>query len=326
VLIVACNKDVAYQLLDKYEFEYRGIGNFNGSLMKKAISLPWLDFKMYLELKKFNPDIILGFGSIIGSHASFLRQKKCINFEDTETSMGQIRLYLPFTDTVCTPSCFLKDLGPKQIRYNGYTGLTHLHPNYYKPDPSVLDELDLNKEDEFIILRFVSWTATHDLGHSGIKNRLDLIKELENYGRVFISSESELNKDYEKYKIRSSPEKLHDLLYYSSLYIGEGGTTASEAAILGTHSIFISTASGQYGVFRDLERYGLLWTYDNEKNVAKKVGEILQNNPKIEGKRKRDVLLKDKIDVTAFMCQLIENYPDNVADLRDHNHVKGSKL
>jgi uncharacterized protein len=160
-------------------------------------------------------------------------------------------------------------------------------------------------------LRFVSWTASHDVGEHGVKNRIDLVNELEKYGKILISAEGKLEADLERYRVRISPEKMHDLLYYATLYIGEGATMASEAAVLGTHSILISTCAKHCGVFNDLNKYNLLWFYDDEGGVIDKAKEILQNHPKEEGKRKREKLLEDKINVTAFMYWLIENYPES---------------
>ena len=227
ILILAVDKDVTYKLLDNYEFNYVKFGQHHSSLIKKVIDIPVSDLKSYRISRKFNPDVFVGFGSIFASHASFLLRKNCVVLEDTESSMEQIRLYLPFASTVLTPTCFRRDLGKKQIRYDGYTGLTHLHPNYFHPDPAILDDLGLSLDEPFIILRFVSWTASHDFRQSGIKNNIELVKKLEKFGRVLITSERPLSGDLDEKRIRIAPEQLHNLLYYSSLYIGEGGATAS---------------------------------------------------------------------------------------------------
>lgn len=310
VLITATEKDVAFKLLDNYGFNYINLGSYGKSLIEKLVNIPILDLKMYLKVKKFNPDIFIGLGSIRAAHASFLLRKKCIILEDTEHSTEQIKLYLPFATAVCTPSCFKSNLGKKQIRYNGYHELAYLHPNYFTPNPKVLSELGLSKNDPYIVMRFVSWEASHDIGQYGIQDEIKLVNELEKYGRVLITSEKELNPILEKYKIRVSPEKLHDLLYYSLLCIGDGGTTASECAVLGTPSIYISSLVGTMGNFSELEmRYGLLFSFKDQTNALNKAIEILRT-PKIKStwSQKRDQLLKDKIDVTSFMLKLIENY------------------
>ncbi|HEC77313.1 MAG TPA: DUF354 domain-containing protein, partial [Thermoplasmatales archaeon] len=247
------------------------------------------------------------------AHVSAVLNKPFIIFEDTEHATVAQKICLPFTDAVVTPDCYMRDFGKKHVRFNGYYELAYLHPNYFKPDPSVLDDLGLRRDDNFIILRFVSWGATHDICQHGIKNKMELVRKLDKYGRVLITSEGVLNTKLEKYKIKISPEKLHDLLYYASLYIGEGGTMATESAVLGTHAIHISTTAKYCGIFYDLNKYDLMWISDAENGAIGKVVEILQkNNIKKEGKRKREKLLKDKIDVTAFMIKFMEIYPESL--------------
>lgn len=308
VLITASEKDVTCKLLNNYGFDYINMGSYGYSLIAKLINILVMDIKMYNAVTNFKPDIFVGFGSIRAAHVSYFLRKKCILFEDTEHSMEQIRLYLPFVNAVCTPACFKKDLGRKQVRYNGYTELAHLHPNYFTPNPAVLDEIGLSKDDKFVILRFVSWGATHDIGQHGIQNRIRLVKELERYGRVLITSEGQLDKELEKYKIKVSPEKMHDLLYYASLYVGEGATMATESAILGTPSIYVSSLVGTMGNFVELEqKYCLLFNYKDPDQASEKALEFIQKtNLKEQWKKRREVLLKDKIDVTAFMVKFVE--------------------
>jgi hypothetical protein len=188
----------------------------------------------------------------------------------------------------------------------------------------VLEELGLEEGDPFIILRFVSWGASHDIGHHGIQNKIEFVKELEKYGRVLITSEADMGPEFEKYKIKVSPEKLHDLLYYATLYIGEGGTTASEAATLGTHAIHISTTAKYCGLFNMLHDYGLMWTFDDEKGVINISKNLLQERDlwKI-GKEKRDSMVEDYLDVTDFMVRVIDEYPKSLQTIQQRKKYVG---
>ena len=311
VLITASGKDVAYDLLDRYKLNYINMGTYGKSLIQKLVNIPIMDFKLYNIAYSYKPDIFIGFGSIRCAHVSKLIKKPCINLDDTEHSVQEHILYIPFTDAVLTPTCFKKNMGKKHIRYNGYTELAYLHPNWFTLNPSVLDEIGLSKDDLFIILRFVSWNASHDIGQHGIKNKVKLVYELERYGKVIISSEGRLPKELEKYKFKISPEKLHDLLYYATLYIGEGATTASECAILGTHAIYINTLRLGY-TDEEEEKYKLVFNFSNPKTMEQdafnKALELLKDpNLRLKGKIKRDRLLSDKIDVTGFLIDFVEN-------------------
>jgi predicted glycosyltransferase len=325
-LITASEKDVSYRLLAAYGFDYIKLGNYGKSLIQKAINLPLMDLRMYNAIKGFNPDFCIGSGSIRVAHVAYMLKSVSILLESTEHSGEQHRLYIPFVSTILTPSCFKKDLGAKQIRFDGYKELMYLHPDYFTPDLAVLTEIGLTEGDPFIIVRFVSWDASHDVGQHGIRDKVGLVKALEQYGRVLITSEGALPEELQPYQIQVSPEKLHDLLYYATLYVGEGGTTASEAAVLGTPSLYVSSLAGTMGNFIELEEtYDLLYSFTDGGAALDKAVEILQD-PKSKDKWriKRDRLLTDKIDVTEFMVWFVENYPRSFTEMKEHPEAQYS--
>jgi predicted glycosyltransferase len=327
ILVTARNKDVTLDLLDKFGMGYVEVGRYKKNNVSKAVEMFRINYKLYKLAKRFNPDVLIGsVGNVYVAHVSALINKPSILFSDTEHGTLQNLLSYPFASAICTPSCYTKDLGKKQIRYNGYHELAYLHPNYFTPNPAVLDEMGLSKDDIFIILRFVSWDASPDVGQHGIKNKIELVRELEKYSRVFITSEGRLDEELEKYKIKVSPEKLHDLLYYTGLYVGEGATMASEAAVLGTHAVYVNTLRLGY-TDEEEEKYDLVYNFSDEKTMEKeafdKALELLENNNlRKDGKRKREKLLKDKIDVTAFMVWFIENYPESFKEMKENPWVQ----
>jgi len=320
IKITARNKEIALYLLNCYGLGYTIISTKGEGLLGIGKELLIRDYRLFKIAKNFKPDIMMAVLDPSIAHVGKLLRIPSVMFTDTEHAKLINLVTFPFSDVICTPSCFNRDLGKKQIRYNGYHELAYLHPNYFTPNPAVLDEIGLSKDDTFIILRFVSWSASHDVGQHGIKNKIELVRELEKYGRVLITSEGLLPKELEEYKIKVSPEKLHDLLYYASLYLGEGGTMATESAILGTPSIYVSSLVGTMGNFIELEqKYGLVFNYkDPDKTVEKAVELIQKANLKEEWKNKREALLKDKIDVTASMVWFVENYPESFKEMKDN--------
>ncbi len=317
MLITATEKEVSLQLLDNYHFDYVNLGNNGNSVIKKLLNIPVMDVKMYLAARKFKPDIFIGLGSIRASHASFLLRKKFISVEDTECSFEQILLYLPFTSIVFTPTWFKRDLGKKQFKLDAFKELAYLHPNYFTPSPLVLEKLGLKENERFIVVRFISWNASHDIGQAGIKDKIGFVKTLEQYGKVFISSEGRLEKELEQYQIKIPPELFHDLLYYATLYIGEGGSTASESALLGTHAVLIDPEAKQCGNFYDLHSYDLLWFVENASDgldIAKRL--LGDEDLRQKGKAKLANLLKDKIDLTRFLVWFVENYPESYDEIK----------
>jgi len=318
VNIVARDKDVTLKLLNIYGFKYEVISGYYYTMLGKMYNFIQTVRKLLKKARKMRPDMLIGVGDPYVAHVGKLIGKPSIVFTDTEDAKLANVLTFPFASVICTPSCFKEDLGRKHVRYNGYHELAYLHPNYFKPDENVLDFLS-SENDKIIIVRFISWSASHDIGLKGIKSRTDFIRTLENYGRVFITSEGKLDKKLEKYRITITPEKIHSLLYYADLYIGEGGTMAAEAAILGTPSIHIEStskgiATGELsGNFIELrDKYGLLYFYPDQNKALEKAMEILENgNSKKEWQRKRERLLSEKIDVTAWMTDFIERFPDS---------------
>ncbi len=317
ILITATKKDISLQLLDNLGYRYVNLGSYGDTLLQKLWNLPIIDIRMYNAVKKFNPDLFIGLGSIRAAHVSFAMRKTSIVIDDTEISKEQMLLFMPFVNVVCTPEYFKLDLGKKQVRFNAYKELAYLHPKYFKPDPGVLDTLGIKSDEKFIIVRFITWGASHDVGQHGIADRLAFINELEQYGRVLISSEGELGPEFDKYRISLPPEKFHDLLYYATLYIGEGGTTATEAALLGTHSILIDTSAKQCGNFYDLNSYGLLWFTGDTREGLDIAGKLLADpDIKSQGKQKLQKLLDEKIDINEFIVWFVKNYPQSFTKMK----------
>lgn len=310
VKISARDKEITTRLLEIYGFKYHNIGKNQKGLKNKAIGMTKTDLKLYKIAKEFNPDILTGIHNPYVAHISWLLKKPSLIFTDTEHAKLANILTFPFSTAICTPSCFKNDLGRKQVRYNGYHELAYLHPNYFKPNFSILKELGLKKDERFTIVRFISWNASHDLGNVGIRlnERWQFIKELEKYCRVLVTSESKLPIEFDPYIIKLSPEKVHDLLYYATLYVGEGATMAVESAILGTPSIYVSTLAGTMGNLSELEeKYGLLFNCSSSEVALEKARELLKSTElKNIWCLKKEALLLDKIDVTEFTKKYIE--------------------
>ncbi|MCG8551062.1 MAG: DUF354 domain-containing protein, partial [Desulfobacterales bacterium] len=258
VRILAWDKDVTLYLLDTYGFDYEVIGKSYKNFLMKFYDMLRSDVKVLKAAMKFKPDLFIH-GDPYLAHVSTITGKYHIEYCDTDHAKLIHLTTFPFSDVICTPASFNKEVDPKKhLTFNGYSELAYLHPAYFKPNPSVLDELGLKMGERFIVMRFVAWGASHDVNQQGFNSKEEIVEGLEKYGRVFIVSEKELDESLEKYRISIPAQKVHDLLYYATLYIGEGATMASEAAILGTPSIYINTLRLGYTDEEENE-YGLLY-------------------------------------------------------------------
>ena len=325
ILITATKKDVALDLLDRYGLNYINLGSYGKTPIQKLINIPILDLKMYNAVRKFKPDIFVGLGSIRAAHASFLVNKPCVIFDDDEYSY---RLYKQFASTICTTHTFNLNLGKKHVKFNGYKELAYLHPKHFVPDPRVLEDMGISRDEDFIIMRFVGWKAIHDVGKQGLEDqkKIDYVKALEKYARVFISSENTLPPELQEYKINLSPEKIHHILYFAKLLVGDTQTMTTEAAVLGTPSIRCNSFVGENDMLNFIEleeKYGLIFNYKDPEKALQKAIELVQN-PDLKNiwKQKRDNMLNDKIDVTSFMVWFIENYPESFHKMKEDSSLQ----
>jgi predicted glycosyltransferase len=313
VWMIGRAKDVTTALLQEYGFRYVEGTTRRTGVVSMAIELLKKVALMVRVSREFKADLFLSEGSPAAAIASTLVQAPHITIDDTDHSGLEHALYVPFSDVVCTPSCYDKDLGRKQVRFDGYEELAYLHPNHFSPNPAVLSAIGLREGDVYFVVRFVSWEAVHDVGQRGFSRdgKVDLVAKLQKLGRVIITSESPLPPEFEPFRMSISPAKIHDLLAFSSLYIGEGGTMATEAAVLGVPSIFVSTL--QAGNYRELQDvYGLmLATADEYLAIEQAVRWGSDPDVKRAWRTKRARLLQDKVDVASWLIDLIDQYMDH---------------
>lgn len=324
IKITARDKEVSLDLLKKYNFPYVLTGVNKSSFLSKGFALIKNDYIIYKEAKQFNPDLLISFFLPFTAHIGKILRIPVIGFTDTEGAILNILLSERFTDVIITPKCYHREISVfKHVKFDGYFELSYLHPKYYIPDESVLKYLKLRKNDKYVILRFISWKASHDIGHKGIdlRNKINIVNELSKYARIFISSESDLPSELQKYKLTIPPEKMHHVQYYAHLLYGESTTMASECAMLGTPAIYINDVEA--GVLKEQEEYGLIRGFkETEQDINNSLSfavELLHMpNLKEEWQKRRQKMLEDKIDVAAFMVWFIENYPESANIIKEN--------
>ena len=201
------------------------------------------------------------------------------------------------------------DLGKfnfKKISYNSLHELAYLHPSRFTPDSKVLESYNLVNQ-KYFILRLVSLTASHDVGKTGLSNQLvqKLINLLETKGKVLITSERELPQQFEKYRMKISPEEIGHIMYYAEIFIGDSQTMTTEAAVLGVPSLRCNSFVGFIRSMAELEdKYSLTWGFlpANFNKLIEKVESLLETVClKEEQQKRRFKMLEDKVDFSAFL-------------------------
>ena len=308
VLVLAIDKDGAAELLRSYNIPYVLCAKGTG---KNIIEKGWLFFRLCgnhtMHALRFRPDILIGRASPMMAVAAWVCRKPHLLYEDTEVSKFSLNICKRFSSKIITPRTFLTDLGPKQERVDTYKELFYLHPDVFTPDREVLKKVGFNPDEPYVLVRFVAWNASHDVGKHGLSDaeQLSLVRRLEAAGvRVWVSSEKSLSPEMEPYRLRTPYAMAHHVLAFARLVYSEGATMASEAAILGVHAMYVNVI--QSGSTREQsERFHLLYNYNEgddryERALAKALELLSDPNLEQEGQEKRKRLLAEKVDINDY--------------------------
>jgi len=320
-LICARNKEITFDLLRRYNFEFvnRGVGGCG--VWGKFKYLAKADVLLYRFARDFKPDLFLSFSSPYAAHVSKLVGKPHIAFDDTEHARFEHALYVPFTDCILTPHSFKKKLGSNHLRFHGTMDLAYLHPSVFVPDLSFAGKYRMSNDKPIILMRFVSWKASHDQGFKGISlnDKIKLVHTLGAVAKIYISSESKLPDELSSYRLDIRPDEIYDFLSQCSLFIGESGSMATESVILGTPAIICNSAADLLGVFNYLGSFGSLFKITDVQKIMIKAQEILCNpESKISAKEIARKIIEENINLTPFMIWFVENYPDSRRKIIDN--------
>lgn len=319
ILVTVKDVPVIKQLLTAYGIPFKVLGEKGRSITGKMIKQLRFDAQLLAIAYKEKIDIGLG-TSITNSHVSVLSPMKSIFFcdDDDDVIPMAVNWSFPFVDSLLSPDA-LKGTRKKKdtIYYAGCQELAYLHPKRFTPDRKVLYEAGLADDDVFFIMRFNAFAAYHDIGERGLslENKICLAEYLSGFGKVFITTEKEIEPELKQYQINVSPEKIHSLMSFAKMFIGDSQTMTSEAAMLGIPALRCNSFAGRILNFEEQEhRYGLTYSFkpDNFKELMSKIKELVNNKDTgNEWSIKRDKMLADKIDVTGFMVWFVENYPES---------------
>ncbi len=309
-LVTAREKDCAVPLLEAYGIEHQVISKQRTGV-GLGLELIERTLRFISICRPFGPDVLTGImGPTIALASKLLRCDALICY-DTEMAKITNWFAYPLADQVLTPECYQRDIGPKHVRYPGYHELAYLHPNRFEPEASELTALDIDPTVPLAVVRFVSWQASHDIGETGfsLEGKRRLVALLAERGRVLITSEGPLPPDLAEYRSHVPVEKMHHVLAFAELLVGESATMSSECACLGTHSIFVSRTGRGYTDEQEA-RYGLVHYFrpEQEQEAMDRVRELLARpDLKADGQRRRQQLLSERIDVTDWLVKHFED-------------------
>lgn len=310
VLTLAVEKDGDTKLLEKFGIPYVLSARSTGkNVLEKGLLFLGLCIEHTYRALRFQPDILIGRASPMMAVASFISRKPHIIYEDTEVSKFSLRICKHLTTKIITPRTFLTDLGPAQERLDTYKELFYLHPSVFTPDKQKLRDVGFNPDEPYILVRFVAWNASHDIGRKGLDDagKIELVKKLSRYGRVYVSAEGNVPEALKPLLLKTPYELIHHVLAFAKLVYSEGATMASEAVVLGTHALYVNTiVSGS--TREQAERFQLLYNFNDgedryEKATAQAI-ELLETPDLVElGREKQKKLLEEKVDINHYYLE-----------------------
>jgi len=307
---------VARQLLEYYGFKYTLLPKKTDGLLGKVFKQLQYDFLIWRLCRQLKIDIAIG-TSVSVAHVSKISRVTSITFDDDDDEVQPLvtKFVHPFADVLLSPEALRGKRKRKDtLYYPGYHELAYLHPKRFQPDSSVLAEAGLNENDTFFIMRFNVFKAHHDVGVKGLtlEQKLELVRLLKPHGKIFITTERDIEPELKQYQIKISPEKIHSFMAYAKLFLGDSQTMTSEAAVLGIPSLRCNSFAGRISYLEEEEhRYGLTYAFkpSDFSALLNKLKELLGTTDlKFLWQIKRNMMLEDKIDVTSFWSWFLSNY------------------
>lgn len=324
ILITCKSIPIIELLLQHYNVQYIGLGVKGDGIVSKLAKQVKFTNQVHRIIKERCIELAIGVSTTI-LHATKLTQAHSILFDDDDQEVQPFnaKFGTPFADTIVSPNTLQFEQLGRAVYYPGYHELAYLHPKRFSPDPAVLEKYGINAKKSYSILRFNAFKAHHDIKEMGmsILQKRTLVRELLEYGNVFITTEAGLDPEFEQYKLPIKPHEMHDFLFYAKALVSDSQTMSSEAAMLGVPSFRCNTFVGRISYLEEEEkRYGLTYgfrphQFDWMLSCIKKT--LSRPNLDSDWICRRNAMLKDKIDVTAFWVWFIDNYPESIRKVRE---------
>jgi predicted glycosyltransferase len=312
--IIIKSKDILETLLVENKESYHNIlpEGRNSGKMGIIKGLIKRDIRLFKFTRNKHYDLFVGTDPSL-AHIGFIKRIPVITVleDDIHVIQGLARITFPFTSLIITPlGCRTGRYEKKTIHYRGYMKLAYLHPSQFKKKAAMLKQ-------PYYLIRLSGLGAYHDIGIAGFT--LQLLKKtislLQNKGTVWISSEETLEESLKPYELKINPTEMQQVLSNATMFISDSQSMSMEAAMLGIPSIRFSDFAGKISVLEELENvYGLTFGISTKspEMLFQKISELL-SLPDLEQEFqvRRQRMLQDKIDVTAFMVWFVENYPES---------------
>ncbi|RLI03519.1 lipid-A-disaccharide synthase [Candidatus Bathyarchaeota archaeon] len=255
----------------------------------KASAHRIIDLATYFE--EVDPDIAVSFSSPEMARVSFGLGVPHICINDSPHAEAVARLTIPLSAKLLTPKMIPRQAwtryGISQERIKQYNALDPwAWLKDFTPDENVLSELGLSRSKPILTFRpeeeFAAYLAGKTQGKTGVIPVIEqVLAERDDVQIVAIpryTEQLEVLRESFQDRIIVSHSSIDgpSLLYYTTIFIGGGGTMTTEAALLGVPT-FSFYPSEPFIVLKYLIRKGFVKLVRDPNELAMKILETLDN-------------------------------------------------
>jgi predicted glycosyltransferase len=311
IRVVARDKECLHELLESEGVTFVSRGKGRHSLAGKYLYATWNLAVLLFQLIRFRPGISMSLSSPYLALLSSITGITCITYDDTDLNPRLLPLIKRST-CLLSPATYPHKFHDRHFHLPVFKELAYLHPTAFR----------VEKKGKGVFFRITRTDSVHHTSGSRLElnTLINKIEALSQQHPICLSSEVAVECDHIQSVRRADPLHIHRDLAGCKAFWGNSATMAAEAAVMGIPAIFVSAEKFAY--ISELEAYGLLFYYHPSQLQLslEKLEQILTAD--LPGEQIRESharMLKEKIDMTAFMTWLLENLPDSITILQKEN-------
>lgn len=243
--------------------------------------------RLFAAARRRDIDVLTSIGGRSITHIAPLLDARSVVFVDWTLGRSD-HLVSRLADEVHTPAFLAGELGRNQRVYDGLHELAYLHPDRFDSSPAQETKVD----DRSFLVAF---------SQSGIDESVDpTLDTLAAEGDI-VGVDGYHPVDHRHVSRHVQPARVHDALVEADLCVSNLGTVSTEAALLGTPTVFAGATAPRRCRYLETE-YGLLIGATEESPVQSLVSELLTDESETEQwSARREQMLDDLGDTTTYV-------------------------